>query len=1108
MPQPTAEFFGITDGLQRESNSSAAFEQRAACVYIQRVIDRRLRARQCFASVANPRPPPPPPLDGISSSQTEANYEEGQRVSGYRDIHPAAIPIDQDAYVLEAQAALADTKALIATLGNNNPVLRSFLGTAVSDLESEIVRTQDSAAARPTVTASGKYEPGSAGRRLLEREVEFPHSISSRMVDHPIQKTYRAGIPGLSRSACEAICEALAVTANNTDPESCSAFGFVRQNPFSLTDTNGRCYLLTSAGACMPEDFGAAMYTRQIMSERQCHAAAPGYDNPLCIQLSTTRIDTRVLSHSDAVDLAAQTPRDPAPGSGGLPSPRNALEAGSFVAFARRDGVYAFWAARVPNADSDVTTHWVAPDSKQLVVFKGDPRCILVSSTTSSTANAMYANLEPCSAKLADGIVTVAAQAAPPPPPGDTTTGIYDPRRAPPPPPSSRSIGWSIWKREVLKLETKAICSGAGGEGRVHRNLCQRVLNELARWQHVVGAGIVAPLCDKVCWHSCDGGNDAQIADSFNSCPQTECAQTSCYTFLISECPSSFYATIDSVFKSKCSVAPPSPPSPPRPPPSPPAPPQSPAPLAPPPPLNIVERLRDEELDSDPDCGLISIAQCSEVIRQFAARNGGEQRGYSRFMRVSTSHCEGLESETDCAIGCFYGTRTGGVYRFLPPEVPSSKFTRPRCRMSDHPRCACSPDSIRSPPPALYSPPPPVAFDADWNLFFPDFRTDHTIDTKYGTLGILHKRITNGRTLDLSLRDGPMHAIRCPRKDDGADTCGTVCAKHHLSRLRAYTVTGENFASPPPPPPDPSQPPAPPPPFVQTQDSSTVFNGCQTTCEYPEGETLCRDGGKGSFSPPICSYGTMCTLCSPRDIVLSTTEVFEGEDDSCPYANDGACQDGRSGSIFIRINSETSTHLCPYLTDKTDCTDPDANLPASTISTIDLSAFNTNPRAPFPLPPPPPPPSPPTPPPPLSECVYDCGWEGTEATWLGETSIQFQNGVTYIQTFCSDGGTNSYPYAFDTVTGEPLFACQYGHQCSSCSTRPAEVSDLCSDSCRTDVASNGILFKGKARNGICEDGGTRDAWMLIPGGNVSEGMSYHFKAGCGYGTDTLQILSF
>ena len=945
---PTAEFFGIEEGLERERNpdTNSTTESRAACVYIKRVVDMRRRARSCFAKLMPPLPPPPPPLNGISSAQTEIDHSETERVAGFRDVHPAAIPVDQDAYVLEANAALADTRALIATLGNNNPILRGFLGTAVSDLETEVARTRESAAARPTVTASGNYEPSTAGRRLLERDMEFPAHMEDALVQHPIQTRFRAGIPGVSRAACEALCEALAVTANNTDPERCNAFGFFRQNPFSLTDTVGRCYLLTSAGGCETSDFGAMLWSRQVQSERQCHAAAPGYDNPLCLQLATTRDDTRVLSYSNALSIAAQTPEDAAPGSGGLPVPRSALEAGSFIAFARREGVYAFWGGRVDNLYQDVTTHWVAPGGVELVVKKGDPRCILVSSTTSSTAQAMHARMESCSAKLADGIVTVAASAAPPPPPGgDGSFDPYHPGNAPPPPPSTRAIGYTIYKREVIKFETRAICSGAAGEGLVHREICQRVLDSLGKFQFLVGVGLTAPLCSPICWRVCDSQNDGEADDSFNECPQLECAQTSCYSFLLNECPPVMHTTITSTYQKICSIAPPSPPAPPRPPPSPPAPPRSPPPSAPPPLLNIVERLRDEELDSDPDCGLISITECQEAIRQFSQRNGGEERGYSRFMRVSRAHCEGLEVETDCFVGCAV-SRTGGVYRFLPPEVQSSKFTRNRCRLSDHERCFCSPDSIRSPPPAFYSPPPPVAYDQEWNLFFPDYRTDNTIDTRYGTLGVFHKRILNGRTLDLSLRDGPMHAFDCPARDDGADTCGTICAKHHLSRLRAYTVTGEHYNSPPPPPPPPTQPPSSPPPFAQT-NASEPFNGCQTSCAFSDKETLCRDGGKGSFSPALCSYATMCTLCGPRPRVESTEQEIEG-DDSCAYANDGVCQDGGENSEFIRIDAETSTHLCGFATDTTDCG-------ARTVSTVDSSSFNFNPTPPLPRPPPPPP---------------------------------------------------------------------------------------------------------------------------------------------------------
>ena len=78
-----------------------------------------------------------------------------------------------------------------------------------------------------------------------------------------------------------------------------------------------------NAGACKLEDFGVELYTRQIESERQCSASAPGLDNPLCIGVPATRDDSRVLSHADAAAIAHEVPYDrhPAPGSRGLPLP-------------------------------------------------------------------------------------------------------------------------------------------------------------------------------------------------------------------------------------------------------------------------------------------------------------------------------------------------------------------------------------------------------------------------------------------------------------------------------------------------------------------------------------------------------------------------------------------------------------------------------------------------------------------------------------------------------------------------------------------------------------------------------------------------------------------
>ena len=76
-----------------------------------------------------------------------------------------------------------------------------------------------------------------------------------------------------------------------------------------------------------------------------------------CVGMPATRDDSRVLSHADAAAIAYEVPYDryPAPGSRGLPLPRTTVEAMSMVAFARQQGIFAFWAGS-PNTESgDVT---------------------------------------------------------------------------------------------------------------------------------------------------------------------------------------------------------------------------------------------------------------------------------------------------------------------------------------------------------------------------------------------------------------------------------------------------------------------------------------------------------------------------------------------------------------------------------------------------------------------------------------------------------------------------------------------------------------------------------------------------------------------------------
>lgn len=320
-----------------------------------------------------------------------------------------------------------------------------------------------------------------------------------------------------------------------------------------------------------------------------------------------------------------------------------------------------------------------------------------------------------------------------------------------------RQHALGIYQRENIIPYTEAICSGAAGEGQGHRTVCSRLLEKFATWQFIYGVGTVAPLCTEICWHSCDGNHLYGLDDdSWDNCQQTQCARTSCKEFLIAECQPIQHDAIETKFKETCSIVPPSPPLPPAPPPSPPLPPHSPSPLSPPPAVKFVERLRDNEAESDPDCELVEFTQCQEIIRQFAQRSGD---GYSSRMHTSAAGCEGLQIETDCFTGCGFGSRSGGTYRFLPEGSPDLyyKHTKPRCRLSDHPRCACA--NMPSPPPVSFAPPPPRKYTEDWEIVqVPLFGADGTPrDTSRGAIGAMVQRMVNGRTLDLALRSGPMH---------------------------------------------------------------------------------------------------------------------------------------------------------------------------------------------------------------------------------------------------------------------------------------------------------------------------------------------------------------
>ena len=133
------------------------------------------------------------------------------------------------------------------------------------------------------------------------------------------------------------------------------------------------------------------------------HIHATLVPDPLCVGLPSTRDDARLITHADAAAMAAQVPNMnyPAPGSGGLPLPRTVVEAMSMMAFARQQGVTAYWAASPSTESGDVHMHWPTEDASTLIYRKGESRCILIASGLGPRAH-MYAHIKPCDSKVCD----------------------------------------------------------------------------------------------------------------------------------------------------------------------------------------------------------------------------------------------------------------------------------------------------------------------------------------------------------------------------------------------------------------------------------------------------------------------------------------------------------------------------------------------------------------------------------------------------------------------------------------------------------------------------------------------------------------------------------
>ena len=233
--------------------------------------------------VISPSPPPPPPAGETESAQWAIGQEEERRVGGEDGVYAESAPTEAEMYADEVRGSIDRTNALINQLGENNPILRGFLIDGMDQMRDSVTRVSSG-----EVSARDYY-----GRRLMQRTFDYPSYMSDVLVNHPIMTQFgKEGLPGVDIATCEALCEGVSVTSNDTDSSECRALAFRRSDPTSLTDFTGRCYLLQNAGACGVADFASELYTRHIESEGVCHDFPSKYDNPLCLSLPATRTDT------------------------------------------------------------------------------------------------------------------------------------------------------------------------------------------------------------------------------------------------------------------------------------------------------------------------------------------------------------------------------------------------------------------------------------------------------------------------------------------------------------------------------------------------------------------------------------------------------------------------------------------------------------------------------------------------------------------------------------------------------------------------------------------------------------------------------------------------
>jgi len=429
--------------------------ERAVCVYVRSVQDERVMWDKCFGAIS-PSPPPPPPTPNSRLSAINGNLLARRVRQGGDNNAAQAVPeSDMEQYNREAEEKQRKQLEFLAQLGQDNFQLRDILSSVVDKIEGRRLE----------------------GRQLWQRvEDHASHALQDNIL--ATEAFGNAPLSGVTTAECSALCDAL--EGNNG---TCVGIAYARHNADPRDLTLRSCYLLRGIGGCTPGSFSSSIFARR--DSDPCTAPTES-NNPMCVQLASSRTDMRVITFDETVSICKH-----GKGRAKVAYPRTMLEAFSYLGLARERGVHSFWSQKPPEGGLMV---WSGLDGEKVNITAGERRCLLVSTVAGDIHGHMYAELRPCNARLADGVVCESAQAAPPPPPGGT--GLYPPP-PPPPPPIAVTASLQWYTRNTIIPRTQAICLAGLTDTDIHK-LCIQFANELSVPTKSGTVSTFLPMCQVI----------------------------------------------------------------------------------------------------------------------------------------------------------------------------------------------------------------------------------------------------------------------------------------------------------------------------------------------------------------------------------------------------------------------------------------------------------------------------------------------------------------------------------------------------------------------------------------------------------------------------------